>query len=48
VILSQVPPATSESILTIDGYPIYTQHHAIDFGDGGTAKSLYGSTAAGS
>ena len=41
VILSHVPPATSESIVTIDGYPIYTKHHAIDFGDGGTAKSLY-------
>ena len=41
VILSQVAPATSESIVTIDGYPIYTKHHAIDFGDGGTAKSLY-------
>lgn len=40
VILSQVDPGTAEPIITIDGYPIYTRHHQIDFGDGGTAKSL--------
>lgn len=41
VILSQVAPGTAEPIITIDGYPIYTRHHQIDFGDGGSAKSLY-------
>jgi hypothetical protein len=41
VILSHVPLGTVEPIITIDGYPIYTRHHQIDFGDGGSAKSLY-------
>jgi hypothetical protein len=41
VILSQVPAGTAEPVITIDGYPIYTRHHQIDFGDGGSAKSLY-------
>lgn len=41
VILSQVPRGTVEPVVWIDGYPIYTRHHQIDFGDGGSAKSLY-------
>ena len=41
VILSHVPAGTPEPVITIDGYPIYTRHQQIDFGDGGTAKSLY-------
>lgn len=41
VILSHVPAGTAEPVITIAGYPIYTRHHQIDFGDGGTAKSLY-------
>jgi|SRR5262245_16822696 len=41
VILSHVEPGTAEPVLTIDGYPIHTRHQQIDFGDGGTAKSLF-------
>jgi hypothetical protein len=41
VILSQVPRGTAEPVVWIDGYPIYIRHHQIDFGDGGSAKSLY-------
>ena len=41
VILSRVPAGLPEPVITIDGYPIFTRHHQIDFGDGGTAKSLF-------
>jgi len=41
VILSQVPRGIPEPVLMIDGYPIYVRHHQIDFGNGGSAKSLY-------
>ncbi len=47
VILSRVPAGEAEPIITIDGYPIYTRHQQIDFGDGGTAKSLFALLRAG-
>lgn len=41
VVLSSLPAAAAERVVTIDGYPFYTRHHQIDFGDGGTGKSLF-------
>lgn len=41
VVLSQVPRRTAAPVVSIEGYPIYTRHQQIDFGDGGSAKSLY-------
>jgi hypothetical protein len=40
VVLSQVETTTAERVIAIDGIPLYPDHHEIDFGDGGTAKSL--------
>ena len=41
VILSRLRAADVEPVLTLDGYPVYPRQHAIDFGDGGTGKSLF-------
>lgn len=40
VILSRLSAADVEPVVMLDGYPIYPRQHAIDFGDGGTGKSL--------
>ena len=41
VILSRVKPEAAEPIVMIEGYPVYPKQQAIDFGDGGTGKSLW-------
>jgi hypothetical protein len=41
VMLSQVKPEAAEPIVMIEGYPVFPRQHAIDFGDGGTGKSLW-------
>jgi hypothetical protein len=40
VILSQVQADLAESVIMVDAIPIYTDYQQIDFGDGGTGKSL--------
>jgi len=41
VVLSRLRAADVEPVITLDGYPVYPRQHAIDFGDGGTGKSLF-------
>ena len=41
VILNRLRAAEIEPVLTLDGYPVFPRQQQIDFGDGGTGKSLF-------
>lgn len=41
ILLNRLPAAAVEPVLTLDGYRLYPRQQAIDFGDGGSGKSLF-------
>jgi hypothetical protein len=47
VLLRDLPRASSDDFLTIDGFPLLRRHPLVLFGDGGAAKSYFGLHVAG-